>query len=399
MSAIRIFCAVRHSSDPRQFHGGLWSGNFYPALRQLGHEVVESQVDLLPASQFMGVASRFTAEQLEIRSRITDQIVREVADAHAKSPIALFLSYFYNSHFDPAGFEQIHRLGIPTVNFYCNSIYQFELVAQIAAKVHHAWHAEKHARALYLKIGAHPVWVQMGSDPVVYHPVEQTARQERCCFVGQRYADRDRRAAGLLRAGIPLDLYGQGWPGTTTRDVAAASSHGRGQRLSGYLHAVMDNTRRNGPVGGIRRTIRQWHYRTETRRLDSVLAPANRGYAEGISETFGRYAVVLNFSNVWADGRPGSNLIPHVRLRDFEAPMCRACYLTGYTDELGEFYELGKEVESYRTPEELAEKTRYYLSHPAAAEALREAGYRRAIRDHTWRRRFEELFGRIGVGS
>ena len=79
--------------------------------------------------------------------------------------------------------------------------------------------------------------------------------------------------------------------------------------------------------------------------------------------------------------------------------MCRACYLTGYTDELGEFYELGKEVESYRTPEELAEKTRYYLSHPAAAEALREAGYRRAIRDHTWRRRFEELFGRIGVGS
>jgi spore maturation protein CgeB len=399
MTPTRVFCAVRHSTDPRKFHGGLWSGNFYPALRQLGHEVVESQVDLLPASRFMDVASRFSDEQKKIRSRITEQILREVAEAHAKSPIGLFLSYFYNSHFDPAGFEQIHQLGIPTVNFYCNSIYQFELVAQIAAKVRYAWHAEKEARDRYLKVGANPTWVQMGSDPVIYRPREQITRQERCCFVGQRYADRDRWAAGLLSAKIPLDLYGEGWPGATMPAGADAASHDRGNRLAGYLHAAMDNIHRNGPIGGLRRTVRQWHYRTETRKLNPVLAPASRGYAAGISETFARYAVVLNFSNVWADGRAGSDLIPHVRLRDFEAPMCRACYLTGYTDELAEFYELGKEVDTYRTPEELADKTRYYLSHPTAAEALREGGYRRAIRDHTWRRRFEELFGKIGVGS
>ena len=37
------------------------------------------------------------------------------------------------------------------------------------------------------------------------------------------------------------------------------------------------------------------------------------------------------------------------------------------------------------------------VSNVGAAERLREAGYRRALRDHTWERRFEELFRRIGV--
>jgi spore maturation protein CgeB len=77
--------------------------------------------------------------------------------------------------------------------------------------------------------------------------------------------------------------------------------------------------------------------------------------------------------------------------------MCRTCYLTGYTDEITEFYELGKEIDTYRCAAELVEKARFYLGHPEAAENLREAGYQRARRDHTWVRRFEELFTKIGM--
>jgi len=71
-------------------------------------------------------------------------------------------------------------------------------------------------------------------------------------------------------------------------------------------------------------------------------------------------------------------LIPHVRLRDFEGPMCRACYLTGHTDEIAEFYEIGKEIETYRSVEELVDKTKFYLNSPNSAERLRAAGYERA---------------------
>jgi spore maturation protein CgeB len=401
---MRIFIAVRHSNDPRQFYGGLWSGNFYPALRRLGHELVESQVDLLPASRFIDRADRFTADQLRIRGDLTQRILDEVKAAQAARPVDLFLSYFYNAHFDPAGFSDIHRLGIPTVNFYCNSIYQFELVAAVAAKVRYAWHAEKHARASYLKVGANPVWVQMGADPDVCRPEPGVKRDPKACFVGLKYADRDRWLVELIRTGIPVDIYGSGWGGdssTVANGSAYSSSRLRqvGRQANSYLAVVGQNLRREGLGGGLWRTWKQILYFRETKRLAPLLVQHAMGPATEITTTFARYHVVLNFSNVWIDGRPGATLIPHVRLRDFEAPMCRTCYLTGHTDEIEEFYKVGVEIDTYRTPEELVEKVRYYLAHPDVAEQLREAGFQRARRDHTWECRFRELFANIGLGS
>jgi len=160
---------------------------------------------------------------------------------------------------------------------------------------------------------------------------------------------------------------------------------------------IHQNFEEQGIVGGFLRSVGQWQYRDESRRLDKILAPAARGAAPDICETFNHYEVILNFSNVWADGCPGSELIPHLRLRDFEAPMCRTCYLTGYSEELGEFYDVGREVDAYRSSEELVEKTRFYLSHPIEAKKLREAGYQRARHDHTWAKRFQQLFRGIGL--
>ncbi|MFK0735543.1 MAG: glycosyltransferase [Gloeotrichia echinulata HAB0833] len=404
---MRIFTAVRHSINPIHFYGELWSNNFYPALRQIGHEIIESQVDLLPASRFMQIPDNFTAQEQEVRAKITQKIIDEVRQAHQEKPIDLFLSYFYNSHFNPAGFEEIHQLGIPTVNFYCNSIYQFELVSQIAAKVNFSWHAEKDAKESYLKVGANPVWVQMGADPEVYHPIEGVTRQRKACFVGQRYADRDRLLAQLIANQIPVDIYGSGWSdnsvNTTDKSPETQQTQYLGRQLlqpgkfRSYADTVWNILKQEGIINGIRRTFSQLHYRQQTRQITPILASVARGFARNISETFAQYEIVLNFSNVWADSRPGSKLIPHVRLRDFEAPMCRTCYLTGYTDEIGEFYKLGKEIDTYCSPDELVDKTKFYLNHPSIAEKLREAGYQRALHEHTWKRRFEQLLQQIDL--
>jgi spore maturation protein CgeB len=132
---MRIFTAIRHSNDPRYFYGGLWSQSFYSALRELGHEVVESQTDLLRSSCFMNIATNFTPDELEVRAETTDRIVNEVRRARKERPLELFLGYFYNSHFDPAGFGELRRLNIPSANFYCNSIHQLDLVREIAGAV------------------------------------------------------------------------------------------------------------------------------------------------------------------------------------------------------------------------------------------------------------------------
>lgn len=410
---MNLFIAVKHSQDARYFYGGLWSGNFYPALRQLGCEIIESKVDLLPASRFMHVAEGFTHEEKATQAEITQKIVKEVREAHQKKPVDLFLSYFYNAHFDPAGFDEIHRLGIPTVNFYCNSIHQFAWVSEIAKKVKFSWHTEKAAASLYSGVGANPIWVQMAADPAIYHPVPDGRRETRACFVGQRYADRDRLAARLVEQNVPLDLFGPGWGADVSKNGCSSKDQPKqniylGRKMvrpgsfGSYVREAGKNICSHGILGGAQRTLRQLQYRRENQKYTQILNSVKRHPGidfKEISRTFSGYEVVLNFSHVWSDGRPGSKLIPHVRLRDFEAPMCRTCYLTGYSEELGEFYEFGKEVDCYHTPEELVDKTQFYLTHPDEAERLREAGYRRALRDHQWANRFQELFQKIGIAN
>jgi len=72
--------------------------------------------------------------------------------------------------------------------------------------------------------------------------------------------------------------------------------------------------------------------------------------------------------------------------------MSRALYFVEYQEELGEFYDLDREIVCYRSREELLEKVRFYLAHPERAVRVRRAGYDRAQRDHTWKRRFDQLF-------
>jgi hypothetical protein len=207
--------------------------------------------------------------------------------------------------------------------------------------------------------------------------------------------------AALVRANVPVEIYGPGWGGDPPHEVASDKTllPSSISQAKSYLGEIRRNFSEHGLVGGMGRTTRQYTYRQRTRRLLPLFQPLAKGPVPftRICEVFSSHEVILNFSNVWSDGRPGSNLIPHVRLRDFEAPMCRTCFLTGYTDEITEFYVIGKEIDTYSSTEEFVDKVRFYLSHPQAAEQLREAGYQRARRDHTWVRRFEQLFGEIGM--
>jgi len=65
---------------------------------------------------------------------------------------------------------------------------------------------------------------------------------------------------------------------------------------------------------------------------------------------------------------------------------------TGYLEELAEHFEPDREVGVYHSQYELLDKARFYLSHPEDAERIRQAGHARALRDHTYQRRFQQLF-------
>lgn len=103
--------------------------------------------------------------------------------------------------------------------------------------------------------------------------------------------------------------------------------------------------------------------------------------------------------NLGIGGVGYSKKIVDIKGRDFEIPMCRGFYLTQHNPELALCYMIDKEIVCYHNYNDLVKKIRFYLNNSDRAEAIRMAGHKRALCDHTWNHRFEKLFNFIGLKS
>jgi hypothetical protein len=111
---------------------------------------------------------------------------------------------------------------------------------------------------------------------------------------------------------------------------------------------------------------------------------------------FSRSRISLGFATA-GDSHLGAHRLTHLRLREFEAPMSGALYLTEHQAELAEYFVPGAEVLTYTDPDDLLDKVHYFLGHQDQAERVRRAGLERARREHTWRHRFNQLFAELGM--
>lgn len=122
---------------------------------------------------------------------------------------------------------------------------------------------------------------------------------------------------------------------------------------------------------------------------------------------------VVVFGSGWKTGRIATEKVPQLfaqskiilgvgtighcedlyslKTRDFDATMSGSFYLTHDNPDLYQLFEVGKEIETYRTKEECVEKARYYLRNEVERESIAKAGYERASQQHTWQERFEAI--------
>jgi spore maturation protein CgeB len=101
---------------------------------------------------------------------------------------------------------------------------------------------------------------------------------------------------------------------------------------------------------------------------------------------FNQTKINLNLSNA-SRGR-----INQVKGRDFEIPGSGGFMITGESEDLKQYFLPGKEIETYKNLTELVEKVRYYLKHDTEREAIKESGYIKAQREHTYELRLNKIF-------
>lgn len=81
-----------------------------------------------------------------------------------------------------------------------------------------------------------------------------------------------------------------------------------------------------------------------------------------------------------------------INTRTVETTSVGSFLLVKDTPILHQYFHPQKEVVTFKNPQELRQKTIYYLAHDQEREAIARAGYLRAKRDHTFDVRLKELF-------
>jgi len=115
--------------------------------------------------------------------------------------------------------------------------------------------------------------------------------------------------------------------------------------------------------------------------------PNGRLPTDAVPELFARTRIVL-----------GCGTILHcedfyaLKMRDFDGPMSGSLYMTHNNRDLHDLFVPEKEIVLFDDLPEMVQKVRYYLNHAEERECIALAGRARALRDHTWKQRFEAVF-------
>jgi len=376
----RIFCAIPRSANNYALKSSnIWYKNLVEPLIEMGHEIIMPGFDV--SEQYRATYAHGSEKQQQAKVEYGKKLVKNIKEFQANKHIDLILTYYDSFQISPEAIDELRQTDSPVVNYSCNNVHQFDEVREIAPHFDFCIVPEQEAIEKYLAAGAKPLHIQMAANPQLYKPYPVKEKYD-ATFVGQKYLNRPEYICYLRKKGIDARVWGPGWRPLTP--------------LRSDEHFIKFLRHLPGRIWLRFRQQLEWR---NLRRTDLyALAPEACGGTLSDIDMVKMYSwskISLNFSEV-KDQITGE-IKRHIRLRDFEGPMSGAFYVTAYQEELAEYYEIDKEIVCYDTKEELFDKVKYYLAHPNERLQIREAGLKRARRDHTWQRRFELLFKMIGL--
>jgi len=77
--------------------------------------------------------------------------------------------------------------------------------------------------------------------------------------------------------------------------------------------------------------------------------------------------------------------------RLFEATGLGVCLLTDWKKNIVDFFDVDREIATYRSEDELVEKLRYLMDHRNERQEMATAGQKRTLRQHTFEKRIQQL--------
>ncbi len=366
-----------------------WADYFRGAFAEAGHVGLEAAA----CDWAEGLRPLSPDDAAAWRERTWSAALAFLRREHAREPIDFFLGYLFPTQVAAGAVADIRALGIPCVNFFCDNVREFRRVPAAYRAFDLHWVPEFKALTLYRDAKLPFLHAPMACwvPPAYRQPVERETLP--VTFVGTRDVQRERLFADAIPLGLTVELRGPGWESAATtpgkppprarnpiklaqRQIAFARQHGWPALARKHL-------------GGLRAPP----------PLDFDFAPFAQPpqFGDAYWPLLRECTVCLGVNRYPSLRFPLDRPDTYSRLRDLEAPMAGACYLTEWTDGLDELYDLGQEIETYRDATELVEKTRSLSADAPRRQLLRQAGQRRALQDHSIARTLQRIAGRLNI--
>ncbi|MDB5109924.1 MAG: hypothetical protein JWR67_1038 [Mucilaginibacter sp.] len=308
-----------------------------------------------------------------------------------KHPADLFLSYLYPDQIDITAIHEIQKLGIPCVNFFCDNVRDFKKAPVEFEAFDLNWVPEYKAIKLYQKAGYKyinapmPIWV----DPRLRTLSEESNKQ--ITFIGSKDIQRQLFFEELIQHApqLPLAIYGKGWDENILKQLSTSANYTFNKKLRYQFNFIKKN--------GIAAYLRKLNNRNTSASVSSALKSKIYG-----SPGFDQYnhLIATSMITVGVNRYPSFHFpiaLPdtYSRLRDIEAPMLGACYLTEYTEGIENLYDLKKEIETYKGPEDFIEKVNKLTFDHKQRNEMKTNGQKRALQDHSIPQSLNKILQRL----
>lgn len=332
------------------------------------------------------------------RSRQVERIAKNQALLdHAGRMIAeggldLIICFVYDDFLSRKYARKLASLSVPMVNYNVDMVNQWYRQTRIAPYFTLMLCAQRANMDSMVKYGARVLYFPMAArPPLVAHESEFMPSAD-VTFVGTPMDYRIRVLSEVERAGVPLAVYGHRWK---ERRILRPE-YKLEKTLSDLYHYGWARFRGEGGARLVRLLLER--FQRPPSGAERVINPSSiHGPVPdpALDALFRRSRINIGITRMLGEdpNRPGVN---QVKLRDFEVPFAGGFHLVEESEDHSALFEVGREIETWRTPAELIDKISFYLANEPLRASIAAAGRRRAAAEHTWKHRFDLLFRTLG---
>ena len=356
MKLRRVFALVPDCHVIGWRYGTVWRKHFYEGLQSAGIEVILPQsVNFDWARPAQSGSEGRKAERQATSLELSLQIERAVATG-----LDAVVSCCFSHDLELEIVDKVRCAGVPWINFFCDSLYAFHTVEELARRTSLNWFVETGAVERYKELGVPYLCAPYALNPRELPDASCNDAERALSFVGTANRPRAKAVTLLRMAGVDLYVSGWGW------QEALAPRPGAGWGARAALKRAFRFAARKALHGRVDEYLDEGAFLESLRASQTLL---------GLNES----------------GLGSGPFVGCLKLRDVEFPGLGCCYLTQHNQDVASTFEIGSEVRTFRTLWEARQVARELAGDPVTCRRMGQRARKRVLGEHTWSARLPQL--------